>query len=414
MDARDEGSEREPGSVAPEGGATGGVTGGTPLPGPRPAGESVTGERLADAPPSGAEAPSESGDGAPGTTGAEAVPGPEPEATGPDAGSAEDDAGAPEDDAGTSAESGSLGSEAAAPREFERGAGETVFPRESERTESEAAASEESEPGRSEAVLSRESERGALSGGASSGFAGAGSGASAFPGSPEAAGCPEAGAPVGLAALSLRHQIAAALALAVVAVVACTHLGMVFLHVAPSNTVTKQHGRAIDDWIYPEFEQNWKLFAPNPLQQDITVQVRALVRTEDGTSRETGWYDLSALDGLAIDGNPVPSHTQQNELRRAWDFYLGTHDGENRPVGLRGDLSERYLRRIGVLRLDRERAGGEGAVVERVQFRSLTTDVPPPRWSGEKVSDRPVVRELPWWAVPGSDRADGLTEASAR
>ncbi|MFJ6832614.1 DUF5819 family protein [Streptomyces sp. NPDC091209] len=221
-------------------------------------------------------------------------------------------------------------------------------------------------------------------------------------------------APTGLAALSLRYQIVAALALALVAVVSGVHLGMVFLHVAPSNTVTKQHGRAIDEWIYPEFEQNWKLFAPNPLQQDITVQVRALIRTPDGTARETGWYDLSALDGLAIDGNPLPSHTEQNELRRAWDFYAGTHDSENRPAGLRGDLSERYLRRIGVLRLDREHAGGEGAVIERVQFRSLTTDVPPPPWSEEKVSDRPVVRELPWWAVPESDRVDGLTEASAR
>ncbi|MGW3665471.1 DUF5819 family protein [Streptomyces sp. NPDC005141] len=231
---------------------------------------------------------------------------------------------------------------------------------------------------------------------------------------PEVVACPEAVAPAGLAALSLGYQIAAALALAVVAVVSCVHLGMVFLHVAPSNTVTKQHGHAIDEWIYPEFEQNWKLFAPNPLQLDITVQVRALVRAEDGTSRETGWYDLSALDGLAIDGNPVPSHTQQNELRRAWDFYIGTHDGENRPTGLRGDLSERYLRRIAVLRLDREHAGGEGAVVERVQLRSQTTNVPPPQWSQEKVSDQPVLRELPWWAVPESDRADGLTEASAR
>ncbi|WP_406373273.1 DUF5819 family protein [Streptomyces sp. NBC_00647] len=231
---------------------------------------------------------------------------------------------------------------------------------------------------------------------------------------PEGVACPEAEAPAGLAALSLRYQIAAALALAVVAVVSCVHLGMVFLHVAPSNTVTKQHGHAIDEWIYPEFEQNWKLFAPNPLQLDITVQVRALVRAADGTSRETGWYDLSGLDGLAIDGNPVPSHTQQNELRRAWDFYIGTHDGENRPTGLRGDLSERYLRRIAVLRLDRERAGGRGAVVERVQLRSQTTNVPPPEWSDEKVSDQPVVRELPWWAVPESDRADGLTEASAR
>ncbi|MFF8533979.1 DUF5819 family protein [Streptomyces sp. NPDC015532] len=325
MDARDEGSEREPGSVAPEGGAPGGVIGGTALPGPRPAGEPVTGERPADDSPAGAEASPEPGAGA-----AEAI----------------------------RSEAGS-------------------------RPEPEAASRPEPE-------------------------------ASAFPECPEAAGCPEGAAPVGLAALSLRHQIAAALALAVVAVVACVHLGMVFLHVAPSNTVTKQHGRAIDQWIYPEFEQNWKLFAPNPLQQDIVVQVRALVRAKDGTSRETGWYDLSALDGLAIDSNPLPSHTQQNELRRAWDFYVGTHDGENRPVGLRGDLSEHYLRRIGVLRLDREHAGGEGAVVERLQFRSLTTDVPPPRWSGEKVSDRPVVRELPWWAVPGSDRTDGLTEASAR
>jgi len=121
-----------------------------------------------------------------------------------------------------------------------------------------------------------------------------------------------------VAALSLRYQIGAALAVAVVAVAALVHLGMVFLHVAPSNTLTKQHGKAIDEWIYPEFEQNWKLFAPNPLQQNIAVQVRADVRTADGTTRTTGWYDLSAEDGAAIDGNPLPSHTQQNEVRRAW------------------------------------------------------------------------------------------------
>ncbi|MFF0037854.1 DUF5819 family protein [Streptomyces mirabilis] len=219
--------------------------------------------------------------------------------------------------------------------------------------------------------------------------------------------------PTGIASLPLRSQVVAALALAVVAVVACVHLGMVFLHVAPSNTVTKQHGRAIDDWIYPEFEQNWKLFAPNPLQQNIDVQVRAQVRGADGAITETGWYDLSALDGATIDGNLLPSHTQQNELRRAWDFYIGTHDNENRPVGLRGDLSQRYLRRIVVLRLDREGAGDKGAVVESVQVRSRTTNVPPPKWSEEKVSDTPVLRELPWWTVPEEDVTDARTEASA-
>lgn len=215
----------------------------------------------------------------------------------------------------------------------------------------------------------------------------------------------------GIAALTLPYQIAVALVLAVVGVVTCVHLGLVFLHIAPSNTLTKQHGRAVDAWVYPEFEQNWKLFAPNPLQQNIAVQARATVRTADGETRETGWYDLSALDGAAIDRNPVPSHTQQNELRRAWDFYVSTHDAENRATTSRGDLSQRYVRRIVVMRLDREGAGEPGAVIERIQLRSRTTNVPAPEWSEEKVSDKPVVRELPWWQVTDDDRADAAANA---
>jgi hypothetical protein len=208
----------------------------------------------------------------------------------------------------------------------------------------------------------------------------------------------------GVAALSPRYQVGAVVALAVVAVAVCAHIGLVFLHVAPSNTLTKQHGSVVDEWVFPEFEQNWKLFAPNPLQQNVSVQVRAEVSTAGGEIRTTGWYDLSAEDGRAIDGNPLPSHTQQNELRRAWDFFVASHDSDDRPVGVRGTLSETYLRRIALLRLDRDGAAGPGGVVERVQYRSRTTNVEPPPWSGEKVSDRPTVRELPWWSVSPETR----------
>ncbi|MGW7423338.1 DUF5819 family protein [Streptomyces sp. NPDC054813] len=210
----------------------------------------------------------------------------------------------------------------------------------------------------------------------------------------------------GVAALSPRYQVGAALALALVAVAACVHLGMVFLSVAPANTVTKQHGKAIEEWVYPEFEQNWKLFAPNPLQQNIAVQVRADVRMQDGTTTTTGWNDLSAQDGKAIDGSLLPSHTVQNELRRALDFFVTTHGTDNRPIGLRGSLSEQYLRRIVVMRMYDGDATSEKGTIERVQVRSSTTNVPPPGWSGEKVSDTPVYRVLPWWTVP-ADEADG-------
>ncbi|MDQ0985660.1 hypothetical protein QFZ71_002943 [Streptomyces sp. V2I9] len=203
----------------------------------------------------------------------------------------------------------------------------------------------------------------------------------------------------GIAGLSFPYQVAAALALSLIGLLACTQVAMVFLHVAPSNTLTKQHGKTIDRWIYPEFEQNWKLFAPNPLQQNIAVHVRAEVVGEDGR-RTTRWMNLTHEDGKGVRGNLFPSHVDQNELRRGWDFYVNSHDSDNRPNGLRGELSERYVRRIAMLRLSGRDYGG---TIERIQLRSATSSVAPPPWSSERISTRPVHRVLPWWTVTPDD-----------
>ncbi|MCB5163371.1 DUF5819 family protein [Streptomyces bambusae] len=208
--------------------------------------------------------------------------------------------------------------------------------------------------------------------------------------------------PAGIAGLSRPYRIAAAVVLAAVGVAACWHLGLVFLHVAPANALTKQHAETTDAWIYPEFEQNWKLFAPNPLQQNIAVEARAQVRSADGNRVTTDWQNLSAADGAFIRHNPFPSHVQQNELRRAWDFYTGSHDDQNRATGDRGKLSEAYLRRIAVRRL--QAAYSHGAEILRVQIRSATTNVAAPPWSDEKTDTKTYHRQLPWWDVTEADR----------
>ncbi|MFF2327521.1 MULTISPECIES: DUF5819 family protein [unclassified Streptomyces] len=210
---------------------------------------------------------------------------------------------------------------------------------------------------------------------------------------------PEPGPRGGMAALSLPYQVVAAIALSVIGLVACAQLAMVFLHVAPSNTLTKQHGEAVDDWIYPEFEQNWKLFAPNPLQQNVAIHVRAEIAGDDGR-HTTAWMSLSAEDGKAIRGNPIPSHIHQNELRRGWDFYLNSHDNEDRANGLRGELSERYIRRIAMLRLREHDYGG---TVERIQIRSEVRSIAAPAWSDEKIGTKPSYRVLPWWTITSAD-----------
>ncbi|MGA5193672.1 DUF5819 family protein [Streptomyces exfoliatus] len=217
----------------------------------------------------------------------------------------------------------------------------------------------------------------------------------------------------GIMALSLPYQVVLAVALAVAGVFACVHLTMVFLHVAPSNTLTKRHGQAVDDWVYPEFEQNWKLFAPNPLQQNISVEVRAELAAPDGALRTTDWIDLTAQDTEAIRHNPMPSHAQQNELRRAVDFYLNSHSDDDSPDALRGRLSEEYMRRIAMHRLDAlpvlEGPDGRALAgdVRRVQLRAVTRPVPAPRWSSEKTDTAPSYRDLPWWQVTAVDRPAG-------
>lgn len=215
---------------------------------------------------------------------------------------------------------------------------------------------------------------------------------------------PEPPEPPGVEALAPSSRILLAVAAAVLAVVVAVHMGMVFLHVAPSNAVSEQYAGTIDGYIYPEFEQNWKLFAPNPLQQNIAVHARVELRAPDGDLRRTGWVNLTAEDAVAIRGNPFPSHVHQNELRRAWDFLDSSHDSDDRPTGSRGELSESYVKRIVLLRLE-ERVDTDR--VQRVQIRSATRAVAPPRWSGETVDTGTRYRVLPWWPVVDADVPGG-------
>ncbi|SEN44714.1 hypothetical protein SAMN05216267_1005157 [Actinacidiphila rubida] len=203
------------------------------------------------------------------------------------------------------------------------------------------------------------------------------------------------GPPSRVAGLSLPARIAVAVTLGAVAVAAAYHLAMVFLHVAPSNTLSKQHATAVNDYIYPEFEQNWKLFAPDPLQQNIHIQARTEVRKPGGGTETTGWVDLTGMDIAAMRHDPLPSHTQQNELRRAWSFYSDTHDtSEKATAGDRSDLSSTYLLRIIERRFGPTINGGQ---VVRIQARAATTPVPQPGAAAGSTSTQ--YRQLPWWAV---------------
>jgi Family of unknown function (DUF5819) len=199
---------------------------------------------------------------------------------------------------------------------------------------------------------------------------------------------------------SLGARIVIAATVAAVIVGVGFHLAMVFLHVAPSNTIYRQNSKRVDSYIYPEFEQDWKLFAPNPLQQNIHVHARVQVTRPDGETLTTGWVDLTAHDTAAIKHNPSPSHVDQNLLRRAFEFYTGSHDDKDQPIGDRGRISQDYVRRIAAQRMGSHLNGG---TVRKIELRSVTTPVAPPSWSNETINTKPVIRVYPWWNVSEED-----------
>lgn len=200
-------------------------------------------------------------------------------------------------------------------------------------------------------------------------------------------------------------QVVLVVALALLLLGTGAHLSAVFLHVAPDNELSRKYQEQLSDYIYPEFEQNWQLFAPNPLARNVTVHARAQLIDSNGHSVTTDWTNLTERDLRAIRHNPLPSHVHQNMLRRAWDLYASSHDQQHkeRPHDERAEIIGDYLRRL----VARELRGhvSEGRMT-RVQIRARFALVAPPPWKPAKKQDHKVwYRTLPWSKVRQGDRA---------
>lgn len=177
---------------------------------------------------------------------------------------------------------------------------------------------------------------------------------------------------------------------------ALIHVLVVFLHVAPANAVSQLYSGPINAWVYPLFEQNWRLFAPDPESVNRRISARTSYAAPDGSVRVSGWFDLSATDDSAVEHDPFPSHTAQNMLRRAWSSYLEAFGGDDEPRSERAVMMRTYLRNIAA---DRVAAQGRGSF-DSIQLRVITLPVTAPDASSATRPPAPVdTRYLPWWKV---------------
>lgn len=178
-------------------------------------------------------------------------------------------------------------------------------------------------------------------------------------------------------------------AAAVVAAVGA-HLAATFFYNAPTNPVSQRYSKQIEWWIDPLFTQNWRLFAPNPISENVTVQARASVGPDGFV---TGWFDLTAQDQAAVLGDPVPGHIAENGLRNAWFNWASTHGDNGDPTTGDANIMQQYLLNIVVDRLHGQVTGTIGSV----QIRAITTLIPGPGRTAAQTA--PSTRTLDWWTL---------------
>jgi hypothetical protein len=180
------------------------------------------------------------------------------------------------------------------------------------------------------------------------------------------------------------------------------HLGAVFFSIAPANIISQRYQREINAYVGPEFEQNWQLFAPNPISANTDVEVRVQTLTAHGHRPQSAWINLTAQDISRIRGDLIPSHANQDLLYQAWDYYTSWHNWRNTSLGSGGPMSQEYVKRIALQRLGRD---WKGDPIAAIQVRVANTPIPGPTWTRARQRARTSYWTLQWWPVTDSDYA---------
>lgn len=84
------------------------------------------------------------------------------------------------------------------------------------------------------------------------------------------------------------------------------------LVILPSGTLFRQPVQAV---ATPYFSQNWRVFAPNILKVNRTVDIRAQWRNDNGELVRSGWVSISDIETQTVTGNFAPSRVEKS----AWN-----------------------------------------------------------------------------------------------
>lgn len=167
------------------------------------------------------------------------------------------------------------------------------------------------------------------------------------------------------------------------------------LVVSPEGTPMRDQARSL---LLPYFGQNWRVFAPNILKTNRTLEMRAQWRNADDDLVQSDWVSITDIELRAVTGHVTPSRIaksswnasstylqrylalDESQRQHARGTFIEAHEGGFRPVA-----DDQLIARLGqgdpdvirFLRMDymmmryatMYATAGFGRPIERVQWR---------------------------------------------
>lgn len=127
------------------------------------------------------------------------------------------------------------------------------------------------------------------------------------------------------------------------------------LVVAPEGTPLRAEVRSLS---LPYFGQNWRVFAPDILKVNRTLEFRAQWRDDNDALVRSDWVSITDLELRTVAGNPAPSRIEKSswnvsntylqryhrlddqQRERTRDTFIEAHDGGFRPIPVEDLIEE--------------------------------------------------------------------------
>jgi hypothetical protein len=93
-------------------------------------------------------------------------------------------------------------------------------------------------------------------------------------------------------------------------------LGTVLI-LTPTGTPLRSEVRSV---AFPYFSQNWRVFAPNILKVNRTLEIRAQWRDDKGELVKSGWVSVTEIEQRTVGGNSAPSRVGKSSWNASGTF----------------------------------------------------------------------------------------------